>query len=233
VLADVTERRRGEQQLRLTVGELNHRVKNTLATVQSLAQQTLRPEAGGTGAIPTNARKAFEGRLLALARSHDVLTREAWTGAELGELVSLALAPHVASGGTPRHIAHGPPLRVPPHFAVPLGVALHELATNAARHGALKLPSGRVEVSWRVEMPQAEGDTPKLKLRWAESGGPPLTGQPALRGFGSRFLERGLARELGGAVRLGFRPTGVVCEIEAPLRLAGVTAAATTAAAAQ
>lgn len=232
VLADVTERRRSEQRLRLAVGELNHRVKNTLAAVQSIAAQTLRAPAGGDGTIPAEARAAFEARVLALARSHDVLTREGWTGVELGELVALALAPH-GGGGTPRHAAYGPPLRVPPRFAVPLGVALHELATNAARHGALKLSTGRVEVSWRLEPAARENEPPTLHLRWAESGGPPVAGPPAQRGFGTRLLERGLARELGGTVQLHFNPEGVVCEITAPLRQLGFSPATAVAAAAQ
>jgi PAS domain S-box-containing protein len=217
VMADVTERRRSEQRLRLAVGELNHRVKNTLAAVQSIAAE---------------ARAAFEARLLALARSHDVLTREGWTGVELGELVALALAPH-GGGGAPRHSAFGPPLRVPPRFAVPLGIALHELATNAARHGALKLPAGRVEVSWRLEPSAKENEPPILHLRWAETGGPPVLGPPAVRGFGTRLLERGLARELGGTVRLRFHPDGVVCEIAAALRQLGYSPATAVAAAAQ
>ncbi len=234
VLSDVTERRRAEQRLRLAVGELNHRVKNTLAAVQSIASQTLRAPPGGDGTIPAEARAAFEARLLALARSHDVLTREGWTGAELGELVALALAPHGASGGgAPRHVAYGPPLRVPPRFAVPLGVALHELATNAARHGALKVPTGRVEVSWKLEPPLRDNLPPTLKLRWVETGGPVVSGPPAQRGFGTRLLERGLARELGGTVQLHFRPEGVVCDIEAPLRQQNFTATAVAAAAAQ
>ncbi len=232
VLADVTERRRSEQRLRLAVGELNHRVKNTLSAVQSIAAQTLRPAPGSDGTIPATARAAFEARLLALARSHDVLTREGWTGVELGELVALALAPH-GGGGTPRHAAFGPPLRVPPRFAVPLGVALHELATNAARHGALKVPTGRVEVSWRVEPPTEDGAPPTLLLRWVETGGPPIAGPPAQRGFGTRLLERGLARELGGTVTLDFRPEGVVCEITAPLRQQAPSTANAVAQAAQ
>ena len=231
VLSDVTERRRAEQRLRLAVGELNHRVKNTLVAVQSIAAQTLRAPPGGAGSIPLEAKATFEARLLALSRSHDVLTREGWTGVELGEVVALALAPHGTSGGgAPRHVALGPSLRVPPRFAVPLGVALHELATNAARHGALKVPTGRVEVSWKLDPPPREGEPPVLTLRWVESGGPPVAGPPAQRGFGTRLLERGLARELGGTVQLHFLPEGVVCEMVAPLRQQNVTAAAVAAA---
>jgi two-component sensor histidine kinase len=215
VLVDVTERRQAESRLRLTVGELNHRVKNTLAAVQSIASQTLR----GTGAsdpIPVAARSDFASRLLALARSHDVLTREGWTGADLAELVGLALAPH---GGpdSPHLTVGGPPVRVPPRFAVPLGIALHELATNAARHGALSQPEGQVSVTWSLEPAPEEGGASWLRLRWREQGGPVLAGPPTRRGFGTRLLERGLARELGGTVTLTFPPEGVVCDIVAPL----------------
>lgn len=217
VLADVTERRRTEARLRLTVGELNHRVKNTLATVQSLAAQTLRAPAGSDGAIPAAARAAFEARLLALARSHDLLTREGWSGARLGELVALALAPHSSGAAGTRYSVGGPPLYVQPRLAVPLAVALHELATNAARHGALSGPEGKVRVTWRQD-PPLPGRTPMLRIRWVEQGGPRVEGPPKRRGFGTRLLEQGLARELGGSVRLEFRPTGLVCEIEAPLR---------------
>lgn len=216
VLADVTERRRSEARLRLTVGELNHRVKNTLAAVQSIAAQTLRPRPDAEGTIPAEARHAFEQRLLALSRSHDVLTREGWTGVELAELVTLALAPHGAAAGSPRSVVAGPALRVPPRLAVPLGVALHELATNAARHGALKLPGGQVSVTWQLD-PVAGCAAGVLRLVWHETGGPPVAGPPARRGFGTRLLERGLARELGGTVALDFRPAGVVCEITAPV----------------
>jgi two-component sensor histidine kinase len=211
VLVDVTERHEVETRLRLTVGELNHRVKNTLAAVQSIASQTLR--APGGEAIPATARSAFEARLLALARSHDLLTRDGWSGVDLGELVALALAPH---GGGPRLQAEGPPVRVPPRYAVPLGIALHELASNAARHGALSVPEGRVAVAWGLHA-APDGGPPRLELHWRESGGPALGGPPERRGFGTRLLERGLARELGGTVTLEFPPTGLCCSIVAPL----------------
>nr|WP_256476067.1 HWE histidine kinase domain-containing protein [Siccirubricoccus soli] len=216
VLVDVTERRRTEARLRLAVGELNHRVKNTLAAVQSIAAQTLRGAEGPEVPIPPAARAAFQARLLALARSHEVLTREGWTGADLGELVRLALAPHEAEGGR-RWLAGGPALRVPPRLAVPLSIALHELATNAARHGALSVPEGQVTVQWRLLPSDCQDQPPLLHLVWEESGGP-VVRTPARRGFGTRLLEGGLGRELGGAVSLEFRAAGVVCTIGVPLR---------------
>ena len=233
VLSDVTERRRAEQRLRLAVGELNHRVKNMLSSVQSIAAQTLRAPPESNGDVPAAARKTFEARLLALSRSHEVLTREGWTGADVGELVALALAPHSAGiSDRPRHVVVGPPLRVPQRFVVPLSVALHELASNSARHGALTVPTGQVEISWKLVPESHDVAATTLKLRWAESGGPPVPGPPLRRGFGTRLLERGLAGELGGTVHLHFHPTGVVCEIEAPLHPAGTAAAAMATAAA-
>jgi two-component sensor histidine kinase len=176
----------------------------------------LRGPDGPGAAIPATARLAFQARLLALARSHEVLTREGWTGADLGELVALALAPHETTPSGRRCSVEGPLLRVPPRLAVPLAVALHELATNAARHGALSVPEGRVAVRWRLE-PGQQIQPAMLRLCWEESGGPPVQA-PLRRGFGTRLLEGGLGRELGGTVRLGFRPEGVVCDITAPLR---------------
>jgi PAS domain S-box-containing protein len=237
VVADTTERRRTEERLRLVAGELNHRVKNTLAAVQSIAAQTLRWPAGDLPAAEA-ARAAFQSRLLALARSHELLTREGWTGADLAELATHALAPHAgARGGSgdaapTRVTIAGPPVRLAPRCTVPLAMALHELATNAARHGALSRPEGRVTVLWSVRAAPAEGaaaggvagpapGAEVLTLRWEESGGPPLAGPPTRRGFGTRLLERGLALELRGTVRLDFARDGLRCEVEAPLAVAG------------
>ncbi|TGD97220.1 sensor histidine kinase [Methylobacterium nonmethylotrophicum] len=216
---EVTERKRAEEHLRLLVHELNHRVKNTLATVQSIAMQSLRGLGGPAveGARIDAAKAAFEARLIALARVHDVLTRESWEGAELAEVVKDALAPLDGPGvappdgrGTPpRFVVDGPPVRLPPRIALSIAMALHELATNAVKYGALSVPSGQVALSWNV----AEG---RLSLRWQERGGPPVV-PPSRTGFGSRLIERSLARELDGTVSLTFPPEGVVCTIVAPL----------------
>ncbi|MBX6374397.1 MAG: PAS domain-containing protein [Acetobacteraceae bacterium] len=234
VILDTTERRRTEERLRLVAGELNHRVKNTLAAVQSIAAQTLRWPAGDVPAAEAS-RSAFQARLLALARSHELLTREGWSGADLAELATLVLAPHAGAreaGGTAaqRVTIAGPPVRLAPRCTIPLAMALHELATNAARHGALSVPEGQVAVRWSVRPPPppaanaAEDARTKgaaiLLLRWEESGGPPLAGPPVRRGFGTRLLERGLATELHGTVRLEFAREGLRCEIEAPLSAA-------------
>jgi two-component sensor histidine kinase len=197
-----------------------------LATVQGIAAETLRAPPGTGGLIPAAAKTAFEGRLAALGRSHEALMREDGGKADLSELVGLVFAPHPAApgGSGPRHTASGPAVWLPAGTAMPLSVALHELATNAARHGALGQPQGSVAVSWRLEE-VGPGHPPMLRLRWEEHGGPQLEGTPRRRGFGLKLLETGLAREIGGLVSVEFRPTGLVCDIEAPLRAAFPAAA--------
>ena len=211
----------GGELLRLSPAELSHRVRGMLATVQGIAAETLRAPPGTGGLIPAAAKTAFEGRLAALGRSHEALMREDGGKADLSELVNLVLAPHAAApgGSGPRHTASGPAVWLPAGTAMPLSVALHELATNAARHGALSQPGGSVAVSWRMEE-VGPGHPPMLRLRWEEHGGPQLEGAPRRRGFGLKLLETGLAPEIGGLVSVEFRPTGLVCEIEAPLRAA-------------
>jgi PAS domain S-box-containing protein len=199
---DITDRRRAEEHQRLLINELNHRVKNTLAIVQSIAQQSFR------GGVPTAAAKqAFEARLAALSAAHNILTERSWQSASMSELVARIIAP--LGGGSDRFVVEGPEIQLQPKTAVSLALALHELGTNAAKYGALREKAGRVEIRWLVE---AE----RLKLVWRERGGPPVV-QPEQRGFGSRLLERGLAADLGGKVRIRFEPEGVVCTMEAPL----------------
>lgn len=202
VSIEITERKRFELQLRLMIDELNHRVKNMLATVQSIAAQTLGGDHG--------AREALDRRLFALASTHDVLTRERWEGAELADVLDAVLAPHGGAAGG-RFATGGPPLRLGPNAAVSLSMSLHELATNAVKYGALSQPGGHVAVRWqRLDGP------PRLRLVWQEEGGPPVE-SPARRGFGSRLIERGLAYELGATVSLDFRREGLCCTIEMPL----------------
>jgi len=196
---DLTELKKAQELQRLLVNELNHRVKNSLTTVQSIASQTLR------GATDTQAaREAIDQRICSLARAHDLLTARNWSGADLRDVAARAVEPFAAG----RFSIEGPSQDVSPQHALALSMALHELATNAAKYGALSSPAGRVDLAWSA----GEG---RLSLRWAEHGGPPVT-PPARRGFGSRLLE-GLARELGGATRLRYAPEGLVCEIEAVL----------------
>ncbi len=204
---DVTESRRAEAELRdserhlrLMVDELNHRVKNTLAIVQGLAQQSFRG-----GGVSVDVRSSFEGRLAALAAAHDLLTGRNWEGAELRELVVAVVAAHCGD----RLAIDGPPVQLPPRLAVTLALALHELCTNAVKYGALSVDAGRVAVVWTLE-------AGRLALRWTESGGPRVE-TPRRRGFGTRMIERALAAETGGQAKLHFRPQGLVCEIEATL----------------
>ncbi len=217
-LAQHTAAADGEQ-FRLSPAELSHRVRGMLATVQGIAAETLRAPPGTGGLIPAAAKNAFEARLAALGRSHEVLMREDGAKADLSELVNLVLAPHAAGAGGARHTASGPALWLPAATAVPVSVALHELATNAARHGALSQPKGGVAVTWRLEE-VGPGHAPMLRLRWEERGGPLLEGPPRRKGFGLKLLGTGLAPEIGGLVSLEFRPTGLVCDIEAPLKAA-------------
>jgi PAS domain S-box-containing protein len=199
---DVTERKLAEEHQRLLVNELNHRVKNTLAIVQAIAWQSFR-----TGGMALSARESFEGRIAALAAAHDVLTQANWAEGSIAQMVAGAVAPHDPGDG--RVTARGPDVNLEPKTAVALAMAMHELATNAVKHGALSMPTGRVDVSWSAE-------AKRLRLTWRESGGPPLEG-PVQRGFGARLLERGLAEELHGDVCLEFLPTGVLCTVDAPL----------------
>jgi PAS domain S-box-containing protein len=213
ILRDRTEARAEQERRALLLAELNHRVKNTLATVQSVAAQTER-----NAATPGAFREAFEARLMALARSHDVLIRSDWEGAPLSEVAGLALQPH--QGGPCRVVVAGPAVHLAPNAVVTLSLAFHELATNAAKHGALSAPGGGVEVRWSLKRPRNKA--PTVEILWRERGGPAVR-PPERRGFGSRLLERGLAQEFGGAVRLDFAPEGVECRISLPLRTGKVT----------
>ena len=200
IARDVTERRRTEERQRLLVNELNHRVKNTLALVQGLALQSFRD-----GRSIDAARAAFQERLAALAAAHDLLTRESWEGATLKQLIEGAVGHH---NETERRIdAAGPDLTLGPKAAVSLVMAFHELATNAAKYGALSVPVGRVALRWELD------GSGGLRLEWRETGGPEVR-PPEQRGFGLRMIERALSADLGGAVALDFAPDGLVCRIE-------------------
>ncbi len=204
---DVTARRTAEERQRLLLDELNHRVKNTLATVQSIAMQTLSDDEGLDSAL----RRAFNSRLLALAAAHDLLTEAAWQGASLDEVIRRTLTHCIPGDPTSRISAGGPAVRLSPNAAVTLSMAFFELATNAMKYGALSTPAGRVEVRWR-----ADGAKNEIVLDWREMGGPPVS-VPSRRGFGSRLIERGLSREFGGSAQLSFLPGGLWCHIRLPL----------------
>jgi PAS domain S-box-containing protein len=202
---DITRRKEDAERQRRLLDELNHRVKNTLATVQSIVLQSLRGSS-----VEVEVRDAIESRIAALGRAHDLLSREHWRGAELRSVIEHVLAPHGTGGDGPVAL-DGDDIRLPPKAALALALMFNELATNAAKYGALS-SGGQIEVSWRL-VREAEGE--RLKLRWREIGGPfvrPLD----KRGLGSRMIERTLAQELRGTARIDFFPDGVVCEVDAP-----------------
>ncbi|MBQ0822141.1 PAS domain S-box protein [Microvirga sp. HBU67558] len=207
VSIDIHGRRVAEEHQSLLINELNHRVKNTLATVQSVASQTLR-----NAESTDQAKEALEARLFALSRAHDVLTRENWEGADLYDIVEQAVAPYSSRGEDRLHLA-GSRVRVPPRTALALAMALQELATNAVKYGALSNETGAIRIAWSVQATRSE---PRLHLRWEERGGPAVR-PPSRRGFGSRLIERSLSQDLGGTTRIEFPQTGVICTVDAPL----------------
>lgn len=188
--------------------ELDHRVKNTLAIVQSISRQTLR-----STPTPEAFAETFENRILALSQAHELLTRRAWGRAELHEILDKALAPF-SPDLAERFDIIGPALTFSAETSVSVHMTLHELAVNAAKHGALSTPEGRVVIRWTVD---EAASPPMLTLTWREIDGPAIDGKPAHRGFGSQMIERGLARDLGGKASLDFTPQGVVYTLRAPL----------------
>lgn len=197
-MATMVEMREHEARQKLLLDELNHRVKNTLASVQSVAAQTL-TDTSGMG----EARNLFLDRLMALSATHNLLVKREWESASLHELIDAALRHY----GQP-YAYTGPDVTLEPNLAVSLGMALHELATNALKHGAWR-GAGRVDIA----LQQRNGS---LDFMWRESGGP-LVEPPRKRGFGSRLLEKGIAAEVAGDVTLEFAEAGLICIIAAPL----------------
>jgi PAS domain S-box-containing protein len=206
VCMDVTPRKQAERRLDLALQELRHRVKNMLAVVSSVSAQTLR-HAGSLADFD----RAFQGRLAGLAGAHDLLVDAHWEGASLRALVTAQLSPWL--GQRDRLKLEGDDVSLPANVALALGMTLHELATNAAKYGALSTESGAVEVSWR---PEPAGAGRQLVLLWEKSGGPPVA-PPARRSFGAELIEGGIAYEIAGEVRLEFPPQGVRCELRFPL----------------
>jgi PAS domain S-box-containing protein len=207
VHTDITEAREAENRRRLLLDELNHRVKNSLATVQSIAMQTL-----SSSESPDSFYRSFNERLMALSQNHDLLTRSHWVGASLKEVIAQELEPHQTPARR-RVELRGEEIHLGPKAALALGMAVHELATNAAKYGALSADEGMVDVNWRTE--QQAGVT-HLSLEWAERGGPPVA-PPTRKGFGTRLIQRGLTHELGGTANLMFDPAGLRCRIDFPL----------------
>jgi two-component sensor histidine kinase len=195
---EIEHRRRIERHQNLLLDELNHRVKNTLATVQAMAMQTMR-------GVDLGPRDAFLARLFALSSQHDLLTLDNWEGASLEGVVRRALRPWREDDQT-RFRVDGPAVHLNPKRALALGMAFHELASNAAKYGALSNASGMVHVHWSI-LPDGKA----LRLSWEEQGGP-LVGKPEHRGFGLRLLEHGMEREICGKVMLDFRSEGLFCQ---------------------
>ncbi len=199
--ADVTDRHRYEEHLKLVLSELNHRVRNTLAIVQSIAALTFKGADAG-------ARADFEKRLMTLSAVHALLIERNWGSTSLRDVVRATLATH-RDGTSGRVHYDGDDFLTRPKSAVSLSMALHELATNAVKYGALSTEAGRVSVRWTT-------DGGRFRLHWEECGGPRVL-PPSSKGFGSRMIEQGLANELQGEARIDYCPTGVLCTIDAPL----------------
>lgn len=204
---NVTERKAAEERQALLSREVDHRAKNALAVVQSALRLTKAPD------VPSY-RRAIEGRVGALARAQTLLADDRWASADLRTLLQGELAAFLDGGtGGQRAALDGPVVALPAGAAQPLAMALHELATNAVKYGALSAPSSSVSVSWQLE----GGSTGTLRLCWVEAGGPLVVGPPKRRGFGSRVLDGTVRGQLGGTVSLVWKPAGLVCDIELPL----------------
>lgn len=200
-----TQIARGEMLHNLLIEELNHRVKNTLAVLQSIATQTFRSASRAE-------RDKFEGRLGALAEAHNLLSQEKWQGAELREVIARVLQPYLLNN--PERVRmSGPQVPLSPRLAVVLSMIVHEIATNAAKYGALSNDTGTVAVDWEI---LKESNGRKLRLVWTEAGGPPVTA-PVQRGFGSRLIERSTRDQLGGEATVDFLPRGVVYTVSCAL----------------
>ncbi|EJL34693.1 PAS domain S-box [Caulobacter sp. AP07] len=201
---DITARKSAEQRQQLLLDEVDHRAKNTLASVQSIAMQTLRH-----AEHPSTFTTAFVERIQALARAHELLTEASWQGAALADVIDRTLKVHAPPGSGARVSLSGPAVRLGPNAAVTLNMAFHELATNAIKYGALSTPDGRVDVEWTA-------DAGAITINWRESGGPKVA-VPSRRGFGSRLIEQALAREMDGEARLVFLSEGLWCHLRLPL----------------
>ena len=205
IARDIGERKHAELQRELLLAELSHRVKNTLATVLSIAQQSFRKR----GTIE-EVRGAFTDRIRALAQTHTRLAETHWAGVPLRSLIADELAPYTGEDGSGKAQISGPELELNPRRAVMLGMAFHELATNAAKHGALSSGGGFVDVSWSVEPGQ------RVVIDWVERGGPRVTA-PKRSGFGTFLLQRVLPTDLGASLKPDYNESGLRCQIIVPL----------------
>jgi len=206
---DLTKHIQEKDRLRFLLDELNHRTQNTLATVQAIALQTLR------GVADRELVDAFEGRILALSKAHSLLGRKLWEAVSLRDVIDQILRPFgLNDRRVGRFSVEGDDVRLRPNTALTLAMVFHELATNAAKYGALSNgAAGKIDIAWQVE-PTPQGD--QMRLRWQESGGPPVR-PPSQKGFGSGLIEGALAQELDGEVHLEYEPAGVGCQIIIPV----------------
>jgi two-component sensor histidine kinase len=204
-IQDISDRKAAERGQQILIAELNHRVKNMLAVVQAIAHQTFR------GTSDQAAAQTFSGRLSALAAAHNSLTQSSWAAAQVHD-IAVSVLDHLGRESGRVQIEGPRDAEVPPQLAVNIAIALHELATNAIKYGALSVPSGRVQLSWSI----IRHSEPRLHIRWLELDGPEVE-PPRREGFGTRMLRRLLASQLDGSVRLDFNPGGLDCAIEAPL----------------
>jgi PAS domain S-box-containing protein len=216
VVQDITERKAAEERQKLLIDELNHRVKNTLATVQSLAAQS----AHGSSSQAV-FQQAFEGRLIALAKAHDQLTVRHWESADLKDILEAIAAPYATSGDDQIALT-GDSITLSPRAALTLAMAFHELATNAAKYGALSVPTGKVDIRWDTTWGKS-GKPNQVCIDWRENGGPKVA-PPVRRGFGIKFIETSISFEFGGAARLFFDEAGVRCTMQFKLETPEVAA---------
>jgi two-component sensor histidine kinase len=201
IARDITERKRSEAQISVLAREAEHRAKNLLANVKAMVQLS-------QADTPDGLKEAIAGRIEALAGVHSLFAQSRWTGAELGGLVKQELAPYSRDERMRTQI-DGPTVMLKPDLAQAIAVALHELATNAAKYGALSAPEGQVRVEWS---PAADG---RLQLRWIEAGGPPVN-PPTRKGFGTHIIEAMIRDHVRCDVRLDWRAEGLACEISVP-----------------
>jgi PAS domain S-box-containing protein len=204
---DITRYKEAENRQNLLIRELHHRVKNTLATVQAIVGSTAR-----SASSIDEFYQGFVGRIVSLARTHNLLTEDLWQKADLHELVETELGPYEDEVRN-RILIEGPHVELPSEAAVPIGMAIHELTTNAAKHGALSTFGGQVEVRWHIE---PSGGRSMLHFTWMENGGPRVT-NPARQGFGSRLLQRVLSAQLQAQVNMEFREEGLLFTMSMPI----------------
>jgi two-component sensor histidine kinase/CheY-like chemotaxis protein len=201
---DAKEREAADKLQKLILGELHHRIKNTLATVSAIASQSLR-----TATSLEHAQSAIEGRMLALGRAHDLLMQVSWANASLALTIRGATEPY-DSRGMGRFSIQGPDIRISSGAVIALAMTLNELCTNTTKFGALSIPAGRIEIAWTIN-----DEAQRLRLTWAEKDGPAVR-PPARRSFGTRMMES-LGQQLNGQVQLAYEPTGFVYVLEVPL----------------